>query len=179
MKKLVLLLLLLHISAFCSPCNISKRMIRLNTSFDTQSFLLSKKCFLADTKIDGQLAYKIIDKWCLTFGINQKYILCRMQQEYNIFSGHVEGKYFIFPYKRQKRKVKYVLEEILGYGLTTKLYGRKFVGFENQVKNCSRQAKECLDKGQSVENIISIYDQTSNSVEKFCKTWRYLWPSDF
>ena len=147
--------------------------------YDIQSFFVKHDCFLATYPIAGILPSDIIRKYCFANNVNPKWVLARMQTERCLISGKVDGNYFIIP--GQRKRLKIVLRECCGYGLSWSYNGHKlnpkqYLGFVNQVSHCAKFMSVNL-KTRGIKQALRHYDPTVNKydgVELFCNVWYSL-----
>jgi hypothetical protein len=151
---------------------------------DIQGFFVKHNCFLANILIDGVSPANIIRKYCFESNVNPRWVLARMQTERCMITGIRKGDYFIIPGHR--KRIKIVLREACGFGLSWnynghKLNGYKYIGFVSQVKNCADFMGRNL-RSMGMVKTLRLYDPTVkkyDGVGLFLDVWRGFWPTDF
>jgi len=150
-----------------------------DSHFDIQKWFLVRHCFLAYQNIEGKRPADIIRRWCRYYDLDARWVLCRMQLEYSILSGTLDGKYYVFGFKKkkQRRLWKYVQQELCGVGLVLAIHGRKYAGFERQIKACCEITRRDWKKYHWAPFVIFNYDD--KSVRDFFEIFLWLWPHEF
>jgi len=162
---------------------IGEHLVIYDRRFKTQAWL-SKNCkWLAETKVvfdgmPGVAASVVIDHYAKWYKVNARWILTRMHIEHSIFSGKVEGKWYVYPWvdpatgRLKRDKLTKVLNRICGYGMSYRTDEAKFYGFEKQVRLCARKTREDFKRMQYVPYMLSSYTPEPGIVEGYAMIWK-------
>jgi hypothetical protein len=137
-------------------------------NFDVQNFLKKMNHWLADFTYEDRLASYYITRYCRKYGINQRYILARMQYEQSIFSSTLQdGKYKYAYLTKKQRSQTFVTRKICGYVGGDGPNDPQYYGFEKQVRLCAYNARHRYKEGKVKLNKLLLLQERREGGRKW------------